>query len=148
MKTNSSRKNLHRTVPVFALAALLACGEDTTQPGNNQVSFSQQIQPIFTASCALGGCHGSGNLQPPEKPMNLSAGQAYSNTVNVSSAQLGSMDRIEPGQPDQSYLVHKIQGTHLQVGGSGVRMPATGNFLSQSQIDLIRTWVAQGAPNN
>lgn len=145
---NPSRKNLLSTAPVLALTTLLACGEDTTQPGNNQISFSQQIQPIFTQSCALSGCHGSGNLQPPQKPMNLSAGQAYTNTVNVSSAQLGSMDRIEPGQPDQSYLVHKIQGTHLQVGGSGVRMPASGNFLSQSQIDLIRNWISQGALNN
>jgi mono/diheme cytochrome c family protein len=147
MQTKSGRKTPLPAVFLSALATLLACGEDTSQPGN-QISFSQQIQPIFTASCALSGCHGSGNLQPPEKPMNLSAGQAYTNTVNVSSAQLGSMDRIEPGQPDQSYLVHKIQGTHLQVGGSGVRMPAGGSPLSQSQIDLIRTWIAQGAANN
>lgn len=138
--------------PVFSglgllvLAVLFACGDSPS--GGGPISFSAQIQPIFTSSCALSGCHGSGNIQPPEKPMNLSAGQAYSNTVNVSSAQLGSMDRIEPGQPDRSYLVHKIQGTHLTVGGSGVRMPATGNFLSQSQIDLIRNWIAQGALNN
>jgi mono/diheme cytochrome c family protein len=147
MQAKPSRKSLLLTLGFFGLPTLLACGEGTTQPGT-QVSFSQQVQPIFTAKCALSGCHGSGNLQPPEKPMNLSAGQAYSNTVNVSSAQLGSMDRIEPGQPDRSYLVHKIQGTHLQVGGSGVRMPATGDFLSQSQIDLIRSWIAQGALNN
>lgn len=146
MNTSLGANPALRSFGLLVLTALCACGENMT--GNGQISFAAQIQPIFTSSCALSGCHGSGNLQPPEKPMNLSAGQAYSNTVNVSSAQLGSMDRIEPGQPDRSYLVHKIQGTHLTVGGSGVRMPASGNFLSQSQIDLIRNWIAQGALNN
>jgi hypothetical protein len=80
--------------------------------------------------------------------MNLSAGQALSNTVNVASNELPSMDRIEPGQPDLSYLVQKIQGTQAGVGGSGGRMPLGGQSLTQSQIDLIRAWITGGATNN
>lgn len=109
------------------------------------VSFANDIQPIFTNSCALGGCHAGGS---PAMGMNLSAGQAYGMIVDVASVELPSMDRIEPGMPDLSYLVHKIQGTQASVGGSGSRMPLTGCCLSQAQIDMVRNWVSQGAQNN
>lgn len=79
--------------------------------------------------------------------MNLSAGQAYGNTVNVESLERAGMDRIEPGAPDDSYLVHKIQGTQADVGGSGVRMPVGGQ-LTQAEIETIRSWIAAGAADN
>lgn len=108
-------------------------------------TLSAHVQPIFTNTCALSGCHASTN---PEEGMSLAAGETHANTVNVPSVQLASMDRIEPGQPDNSYLVHKIQGTQASVGGSGVQMPEGGAPLSQEQIDLIRAWVARGALDN
>ena len=80
--------------------------------------------------------------------MNLSAGQAYANTVNVPSNELPSMDRIEPGDPNQSYLVNKIQGTQGDVGGSGQRMPLGGDPLSEADINTIRAWITAGAENN
>jgi hypothetical protein len=128
----------------LSLVALVACGDDGG-PGND-VSFSAEIQPIFTANCALSGCHTGTS---PAAGQNLSAGQAYSNIVNVASTTLPSMDRVEPGQPDQSFLVHKIQGTQGPLGSNmGARMPLNANPLSQTQIDLIRSWITQGALNN
>jgi hypothetical protein len=79
--------------------------------------------------------------------MNLSQGQAYANIVNVQSNE-SSLLRVRPSQPDSSYLVHKIQGTQSNVGGSGGQMPLGRNPLSQAQIDTIRQWIADGAPNN
>lgn len=111
----------------------------------SQVSFASDIQPIFSNNCAFSGCHGGSS---PAMGMNLSAGMAYANIVNVPSGELPSMDRIEPGQPDLSYLIHKIQGTQLDVGGSGLQMPRGGTPLSQATIDLIRLWVTQGAQEN
>ncbi len=108
-------------------------------------SLTSHVQPILTNSCALSGCH-AGAL--PQEGMNLSSGLTHSNTVNVPSMELPSMDRIEPGQPNQSYLVHKIQGTQGTVGGSGVRMPFGGAPLSQANIDIIRAWIADGAQDN
>jgi hypothetical protein len=58
------------------------------------------------------------------------------------------MDRIEPGEPDNSYLVYKIQGNQASVGGVGQRMPLSGCCLSQDQIETIRAWVEAGAENN
>jgi len=134
----------------FSFGAI-ACSDDgdnggsTGPPPDSAVRFSQDIQPVFTASCARSGCHADTN---PAQGMNLSDGQAYANIVNVASNQLPSMDRIEPGEPDNSYLVNKIQGTQADVGGTGVRMPFGGGALSQSTIDLIREWVNEGAANN
>ena len=110
------------------------------------MSFANEIQPVFNGSCAFGGCHGGAT---PQLGMNLSAGLAYANIVGVPAVQLATMDRIEPGQPDLSYLIHKIQGTQASVGGQGVRMPEGGAPpLDQAVIDMFRLWVAQGARDN
>lgn len=132
----------------FGIAACSDDGDDggsTGPPPAAAVRFSQDIQPVFTASCARAGCHGGTN---PAEGMNLSAGEAYASIVNVASNELPSMDRIEPGDPDDSYLVNKIQGTQGNVGGSGERMPLGGGALPQGTIDLIRRWVSEGAANN
>ena len=108
-------------------------------PTEGPVSFADDVQPILAGSCALSGCHGA-NANPAEKPMVLSVGQAYDNIVGVASAELPAMPRVSPSQPDNSYLIHKIQGMQLSVGGSGDRMPLGQPALSQPTIDLIRRW--------
>ncbi len=107
-------------------------------------SLSCDVQPIFTANCALSNCHAGTN---PQQGMNLSAGQAFANVVGVPSNE-SALLRVQPGFPDSSYLVHKIQGTQATVGGTGQRMPLGRNPLSPAQIDTIRAWIAAGAANN
>ena len=137
----------------IALVSFLgaACAGDGTGleavgGGNAGPTLLADVQPILTVNCAVSGCH-AGN--DPQQGQNLSTGRTFSNVVNVASNQLPTMDRVEPGQPDSSYLVHKIQGTHLtQVPGSGVQMPQGRSPLSQTQIDLIRSWISAGARRN
>lgn len=107
--------------------------------------FARDIQPIFTSNCALSGCHAG---TAPQQGQNLSAGVAYASIVCVASAERTGMMRVRPFQPDSSYLVHKIQGTQADVGGSGGQMPLGAMPLSQQQIALIRAWIAAGAPNS
>jgi methionine-rich copper-binding protein CopC len=101
----------------------------------------QQIQDtIFTPICAL--CHVGTNAP---QGLRLDAGNSYALLVNVASAEVPGLMRVNPGNPDASYLVHKIQGNATV----GARMPANGPpFLSQAQIDLIRGWIAAGAPQS
>ncbi|MGD2134623.1 MAG: hypothetical protein PVF27_00610 [Gemmatimonadales bacterium] len=139
-----------RGVLGVAVISALACAGDGTGPdnggsGNGAPTLSGDVQPILTANCALSGCHAGSS---PAQGMNLAEGQTHQNTVDVPSSEAAGVDRIEPGQPDESYLVHKIQGTQTSVGGSGSRMPLGGNPLTQEQIDLIRAWIADGAGNN
>ena len=76
--------------------------------------------------------------------LDLSAGNALGNIVNVPSRQNGSLDRIEPGDPDNSYLIRKLKGT----GITGSRMPLGASALSADVIALFETWVREGARDN
>lgn len=98
------------------------------------VTLTSIQQSIFTPTCATSSCHGG-----PQSP-SLSAGASFSSLVNVPSTQ-SSLDFVEPGDPDNSWLVRKVEGNGTS------RMPV-GGMLSQSQIDSIRTWISEGALNN
>ena len=139
------------TTPVIASLCFLfaACNGDGTGVGNGGTTtgatLSGDVQPILTTNCALSGCHAGTS---PQEGQNLSAGQTFSNVVNVPSNELPTMRRVQPNQPDSSYLVHKIQGTHVSVGGTGDRMPQGRTPLSQSDINVIREWIQNGATAN
>jgi carboxypeptidase family protein len=109
------------------------------------VSFATHIGPLLNASCGSGGCHGGAS---PQHGMFLVTDSAYKYTVNVASAEVPTMDRIEPGNTSQSYLIHKLENTQGTVGGSGVRMPQGAAALNVQTIRMIRRWVTAGALNN
>jgi hypothetical protein len=98
----------------------------------------QEIQDtVFTPICTA--CH-IGATAP--RGLRLDAPNSYAMLVNVASVEVPALQRVAPGNPDMSYLVQKIEGT-AAVGG---RMPLGGAPLPQDRIDLIRRWIAAGAP--
>jgi hypothetical protein len=108
------------------------------------VKFAQQIQPILTANCTGGACH---DASGPAGNLQLTSGSAYSNLVNVlAKSSCTTTKRVAPGAPDQSYLMFKLQGAGDCFSGS--RMPKGQNALPAAQLQLIRDWIANGAPNN
>ncbi len=107
----------------------------------NTATFTSIQNNVFTPSCALSGCHAGAS---PQAGMNLSQRQAYAAIVGVPSNEQPSLMRVNPGNPDQSYLVQKIEGTAV-VGG---RMPLGGPPLSNDLIQMIRQWVANGAQDD
>ena len=134
--------------PVVVLLLVACAGDPTGDNGNGNgggtPTLLDDIQPIFRSNCALSGCHAGIS---PQQGMNLSAGISHANTVGVASNQ-SPLLRIMAGNPDSSYLVHKIQGTQGTVGGSGLQMPRGRSPLSQADIDRIRAWITAGALNN
>jgi Ca2+-binding RTX toxin-like protein len=100
------------------------------------VVYSSEIQPIFNGRCI--GCH-SGSSAP--QGLKLDSANSFSNLVNVASHEVPSLKRVKPGDPDNSYLVQKIEGT----AAVGSRMPLGGSPLSADQIALIRRWISEGA---
>ena len=53
---------------------------------------------------------------------------------------------VIPGDPANSYLVHKLEGGP---DITGMRMPRTsGPFLTDGQMSVIRRWIEEGAANN
>ncbi len=94
---------------------------------------------MFTAHCAIPGCHvSSGTIAP----MSLEAGKAYANLVNILSTEDASFYRVKPFNSDSSYLYLKI------TGAAGTRMPLNKQALGQAQISTIKSWIDQGSKNN
>lgn len=102
-----------------------------------------QIQAVvFGPTCAVGGCHTGGGAMLPGV-MDLSSEQAsYDNLVNIPSLQVGGGGafRVVPADPDNSYLIQKLEGNQMV----GNQMPPSGP-LQQSVIDEIRLWITNGA---
>ena len=98
-------------------------------------------QAIFTAKCALAECHAGGS---PRQGMSLEPGKASGLTINVTALE-APMFRIKPGDPDNSYLVHKVEGGPAIIGA---QMPRGGPALSSDEIARIRAWILAGAANN
>ena len=117
---------------------LAACGD---------VVYADDIQPIWTASCANSLCH-DGEVDDPDlgEELNLSAGVSYGALVGVAAAQVPDLNLVEPGDADASYLWHKLNNTHEQVGGEGGCMPyLLCTSLTQKQLDSIESWIVAGA---
>jgi hypothetical protein len=100
----------------------------------------EEIQAqVFTPRCSL--CHTGGGTELPFT-MNLSNIQAsFDHLVSVPSEQVPALLRVHPGNPDDSYMIHKLEGTHAV----GDRMPQGGPFLDEETIQGIRGWIAEGA---
>jgi hypothetical protein len=117
---------------------------NTTTP---QVTLTQLQTQIFTPICSV--CHtGVGTSLPGVQ--NLTAGHTFANIVDVPSIEKPSLLRIKPNDPTNSYLLQKIEGAP---GISGSRMPfgcgsTSDPCLDQATIDLVKTWISQGALNN
>jgi hypothetical protein len=136
-----------------ACLTLSACDEklsDLTGPTPNlQPTFASINEQIFQASDSSGrsacvGCHQPGGTAGGV--LNLRPEVAYNNLVNQASRLKAGAIRVIPGDPENSYLIHKLEG---RSGIFGLRMPQNGPpFLTEGQILVIRTWIRNGANNN
>jgi hypothetical protein len=125
---------------------------DVAGPSPNlEPTFSSISREIFQATdaagrVACGSCHNPTGGAFRQVGLDLSSDAAYALLVGVPSVQRPGMLRIAPGDPDNSYLVHKIEG---RAGIIGLRMPRSGPpYLTEGQIQIIRRWIAIGAPRN
>jgi len=95
---------------------------------------------IFTPSCS--GCHTGPNGGALPAGLDLtSISASFIGLVNVESLQNSALDRVEPGNPDDSYLIRKLEGT----ASVGAQMPLFGTPLDQDAIDAVRQWISNGA---
>jgi hypothetical protein len=135
-----------------AFIGTVACDEalsSLTGPTPNlEPTFTSIQRDILQATDTSGrlacvNCHNGVNVFAPG---NFTAGNAYASLVGVTSVQKPSLRRVDPGNPESSYILHKLEGRSDIVGQ---RMPrGTGPFLTDGQILVIRRWIELGAPNN
>lgn len=119
------------------------------------VSFSRQVMPIFATSCALPSCHGSSfgtangiYLGGTDAPA------IHKKLVEIRASELPTMSFVEPGNPRESYLMRKLDGSSCLLdaqctdGTCGESMPRNDDTLPIEQRDIVRRWIAQGAKND
>jgi len=138
--------SIHKGIVLLVAAAGLSIGLAARAQVSSPVSFSQTIQPYFDRQCVV--CH-TGDDHMGE--LVLERGLAYSQIVGVPAVQLPTYLRVEPGDPQGSYLFRKVLGDHRQIGGVGWSMPPPSHpFLFVSEIDreALRQWILEGARDN
>jgi hypothetical protein len=118
-------------------------GEPITPGGSSggpvTADFQSIQENVFTPICSK--CHIGASA--PEG-LQLDAAHSYNLLVGVPSVEDPSLLRVDPGNPDQSYMVLKIEGAP---GIVGAQMPFGETPLPQATIDAIRQWITNGAPN-
>jgi len=145
---------------VFCLAAAVVvlagvgCDEklsDVTGPTPQlEPTFSSIQRDIFNARDLAGRqgcieCH-TDQGRNPSGGLVLLDGRSYDALVGRVSTGKPGATRVVPGDPDNSYLVKKLEGAP---DIAGVRMPrGNGPFLTQGQMLVIRRWIQQGAQND
>ena len=136
-----------------AVATIVACADLDTgfdpafglpDDAVAQPSFAADVQPILTRRCVMGGCH---TLASAQGALVLDASVAYDNLVNVPSALEPTLDRVEPGNPDASWLVRMIGPDPVARSGHP-RMPLASSPLTPNQLTTISNWITRGALND
>lgn len=127
------RKQIIRILIVSGviIAGAISCKYDDILPPEPdpgiQVSFSEDIVPIFNASCNQSGCHNGAGHQP-----DLRSFSAYES--------LWGGNYIDTILPSQSQLYQWMSGT------KGLPMPVEGSNATYNAAVL--QWIEQGALNN
>ena len=139
---------------IAAALAGAACDEklsDVAGPTPNLTpTFASIQQEIFNTTDSSGrlaciGCH-TDNGRTPAGGLNLLEGRSYQALVSQPSRFKAGAIFVVPGNPDASYLIHKLEGA-ADIAGS--RMPrGTGPFLTSGQMQIIRRWIELGAKND
>lgn len=123
-----------RTACVYLVAGLAFLAPPALRAGGEAVDFNRDIRPILSDACFH--CHG------PDKVKRKAA--VHFDTEEGARVDLGGYFAIVPGKPAQSELLKRVA-----TADPAKRMPppSSGHApLNQGQIDLLRRWIAAGAP--
>jgi hypothetical protein len=118
-----------------------ANGDPITPGSGNSIPLSADFDSlqanIFTPICSV--CHVGGGAP---QGLRLDAADSYNLLVGVPSTEVPSILRVKASDPDNSYIIMKLEG-HAAVGA---QMPLGGPYLSTATIAFIRQWITNGAP--
>jgi hypothetical protein len=114
------------------------------RPPAAPATFATLQRRVFNRSCASLSCHGAaaagGLALTPDRALANLVGVVASNP----DARAAGILRVAPGGPEASFLLRKLMG---QLGpGEGEQMPRVGERLPAATLDLVRRWIAAGAP--
>ena len=119
---------------------LLSCEEDALAPpppnyaGIETISYSQHIQPLFTAKCASAFCH---NTDAKAAGLDLTSWQKL-----ISGSTYG--EAVIPYKPSSSLIITLFDGTttrkaHPDIGGKE---------FTNAELDFLKRWIVEGTRND
>jgi WD40 repeat protein len=130
------KSTFYSCLPVCVILAVGAIASADEKPAGTvpDVSFYKDIRPILQANCQ--GCH-----QPAKAK---SAGEYVMTSYDLLVKPGESEEApVVAGKPDESYLVQLITPADGKA-----EMPRGKKPLHNTEIELIRKWIAQGAKND
>lgn len=101
---------------------------------NQTFSVPADVRSIFDNHCVI--CHGGKN---PAAGHDYSTDADLKKLVGTASAEKSSVPMIDPGHPENSYIIMKVTG---EKGIVGARMPLAGTALSDKQIKALKDWIS------
>ncbi|MGE5432291.1 MAG: c-type cytochrome domain-containing protein [Syntrophomonadaceae bacterium] len=129
--------NILFAVVFLAIAIIAGCKDTVTnqsvdehQIPSKNVSYNNDIQPLFEVKCNNSGCHDD---------------QSRAGGISLTSYQNTTSDptMVVAGYPDNSRLIWVIQP-----GASNQMPPIERPQLTKNQRDGIATWIKEGAKPN
>ena len=121
------------------------CDADAAADGP-AVSFASDLRPIMNrlvsdpAGPGCASCH----YESAPDPIGINQGGLDMTTLGQlrKGGKTTGASIVIARQPDQSAIIQKLRGTYP----IGQRMPQSGPpYWTDAQIDLVATWIAQGA---
>lgn len=108
--------------------------------GETTVSYNVDLVPILAnRGCLSSACHGGSFLQ---SEYDL---RTYDGIFGPGDQAVAfDLCNIVPGDPDASYLIEKLNPNPR----FGAQMPENRTPLTSDEIEMIRTWIAEGAQDN
>jgi len=156
-----------------SLLTMAACSSTETAPPScapyvsdaslaSPVLFSADIVPIFQTNCATAGgtCHGDPDSYPRLGAVDggIDAAVVLGSIVGMTSAEDPTMAFVTAGDPEHSYLMHKLDGDQCTLASEcaasmfsddfpncGSTMPFLSPRLPDGTRDEVRAWIQQGA---
>ncbi|ADE12719.1 c-type cytochrome domain-containing protein [Sideroxydans lithotrophicus] len=99
------------------------------------VSFKSQVKPIIHDYCL--SCHQPGGQGYEKSGLDM---RSYKSLMK--GTKFGSI--IKPGDSFSSIMIQLVEGR----AHASIKMPFGTGGLAKDKVDVLKTWVDQGAKNN
>ena len=137
--------NSDQKVDILDLVRVASQFGQTAQPDNS--TYHDIQHHIFDKSCVNTACHGA---PATAGGLNLAYENSYQNLVGQTpknpAAAAAGMKLVDPGTPENSFLIRKLIGpTEKELGA---RMPFAAGKLHDGKIEALRKWITAGAPRD
>jgi hypothetical protein len=133
---------------------------DTSGP---EVSFTTDLMPFFSVTCAFGGCHDGDTREAglylgpnvSKGPADVATEHEVHDSLLSAATTTKELPRITPHDPGRSFLMLKVEGCQNAVGLTcgdrtagepcGARMPYLSEPLAPEKRAMLARWIADGA---